>query len=177
MNNKSFYEIEISSSLLKEEINLKLYSFELDQENKIYAFVKVINTSEELNSNWFDLTQVIGTDFLCELTNEFSRWNTYLIFISEETVEQGIRSSIENNKIFVRKIVSDNFNSNGNVIEKLNTMLLGFDIDMSTKKDNNDNLSLSNLSEVIISNSYSRLNKEERLDFILSIVNENKNEN
>ncbi|MEZ9996683.1 ABC-three component system middle component 1 [Vibrio lentus] len=177
MNNNSFYEIEQLPELLQEEAHLKLYAFDLDEENKIYSFVKTISTLHELESSWFDLTQVIGTEFICEQSSDFSRWNTYLIFISKEKVSQDIRSEIENNKIFVRKIISDDGNFNIDVVEKLNVTLLGFDIDTSSTKDVDDSLKLSNISEKIISSRYSKFNKEDKANFISLIINENKNEN
>lgn len=177
MINNSFYEIEQLPELLQEEENLNLYGFDLDEENKIYSFVKTISTHDELESSWLDLTQVIGTEFICEQSSDFSRWNTYLVFISKEKISQDVRSEIENNKIFVRKIISDDGNFNIDVVEKLNVTLLGFDIDTSRKKDVDDSLILSNISEKIISSRYSKFNKEDKAKFISLIINENKHEN
>lgn len=177
MNNNSFYEIENLPELLQEEESLKLYCFDLDTENKIYSFVKTISTHDELQSGWFDLTQLIGTEFICEQSSDFSRWNTYLVFLCKRKITQELRSEIENNKIFVRKIISDGINLNIDVVEKLNVTLLGFDIDTSNEKDSDKILKLSMISQDVISSRYSKLNKEERSDFISLIINENKNEN
>ena len=115
--------------------------------------------------------------FICEQSSDFSRWNTYLVFISKEKISQDVRSEIENNKIFVRKIISDDGNFNIHVVEKLNVILLGFDIDTSRKKDVDDSLILSNISEKIISSRYSKFNKDDKANFISLIINENKHEN
>ncbi|HIF9106660.1 TPA: ABC-three component system middle component 1 [Photobacterium damselae] len=177
MTNNSFYEIEELPELLQEEDNLKLYGFDLDKENRIYSFVKTISTHDELDSSWFDLTQIIGTEFICEQTSDFSRWNTYLVFISKEKISQDVRNEIENNKIFVRKIILDDDKFNSDVVEILNVTLLGFDIDTSRKKDVDESLALSKVSEKIISSRYSKLSKKDKADFITLIINENKNEN
>ncbi|WP_350657662.1 hypothetical protein, partial [Psychrobacter sp. S1-30-MNA-CIBAN-0213] len=55
--------------------------------------------------------------------------------------------------------------------------LLGFDIDTSRKKDVDDSLILSNISEKIISSRYSKFNKDDKANFISLIINENKHEN
>ncbi|MGD1451487.1 ABC-three component system middle component 1 [Vibrio harveyi] len=177
MIDNSFYEIEQLPDLLQEEDNLNLYCFDLDEESKIYSFVKTVSNNNELESCWFDLTQVIGTEFICEQSSDFSRWNTYLVFISKEKASQEIRNEIENNKIFVRKIILDNSDLNFDVVEKLNVTLLGFDIDTSIKKEVDDSLKLSNISEKIISNGYSKFNKEDKEKFISLIINENNHEN
>ncbi|HIF9164790.1 TPA: ABC-three component system middle component 1 [Photobacterium damselae] len=177
MIQNSFHSVQDFPTILKDDNGLNLYSIELDQNNIIYAFVKFISTNEELASSWFDLTQIVGTDFLCDLSSEFSRWNTYFIYVVKESVNQELKSTIEGNKIFVRKLVIDNVESNIDIIKLLNTKLLGFDIDRTEKLDNDEHLSLSDLSKHIISNSYSSLTKDERSSFISTILLGSNNEN
>ncbi|MDD1792243.1 hypothetical protein LRP50_03785 [Enterovibrio sp. ZSDZ42] len=177
MKENSFYSVQEFPSILKDDNGLCLYGFELDKDNIIYAFVKFISTNNELASGWFDLTQIVGTDFLCDLPSEFSRWNTYLIYVVKENVSQELKSTIEGNKIFVRKMIIEKVNDNIDIIKSLNTKLLGFDIDRTKKVDDDEHLSLSDISEKIISKSYSSFTKNERNHFISTILLGNNNEN
>ncbi|MGY5728556.1 ABC-three component system middle component 1 [Vibrio chemaguriensis] len=177
MTQNSFYSVQEFLPILKDDNGLNLYSFELDKDNIIYAFVKFIPTNDELAYSWFDLTQIIGTDFLCDLSSEFSRWNTYLIYAVKENVIQELKSTIEGNKIFVRKLVIEKVDENIDVIKLLNTELLGFDIGRIEKIDDDEHLSLNDISEKIISKSYSSLTRNERNSFISTILLGSNDEN
>lgn len=177
MTQNSFFSVQEFPPILKDDNGLDLYSFELDKHNIIYAFVKFISTNDELASSWFDLTQIVGTEFLCDLDSEFSRWNTYLIYAVKENIIQDLKSAIEGNKIFVRKLVIEQVDENIDVIKLLNTKLLGFDIDRAQKFDNDENLSLSEISEEIISKSYSNFTRNERNSFISTILLGSNDEN
>lgn len=74
----------------------------------IFVSFKTLN---DLNNNWKDFNSQITTDFVINLSEEYSRWNFYIFYLSKETVEKQLKYEIENNKFSSRKIVIENLNS------------------------------------------------------------------
>ncbi len=68
-------------------------------------------TLNDLNKNWKDFNGQITTDFVINLKDEYSRWNFYIFYLSQETVEKQLKYEIENNKFSSRKIIIENVNS------------------------------------------------------------------
>ena len=68
-------------------------------------------TLNDLNKNWKDFNGQITTDFVINLKDEYSRWNFYIFYLSQETIEKQLKYEIENNKFSSRKIIIENVNS------------------------------------------------------------------
>ncbi len=69
------------------------------------------NSLDDLNKNWKDFNSQMTTDFVIHLKEEYSRWNFYIFFFSNDLVPKSLKYEIENNKFSSRKIVLDNFAS------------------------------------------------------------------
>ncbi|MFA7378961.1 MAG: ABC-three component system middle component 1 [Bacteroidia bacterium] len=65
-------------------------------------------TLNDLNKNWKDFNGQISTDFVINLKEEYSRWNFYIFYLSNESIEKQLKYEIENNKFSSRKIVIEN---------------------------------------------------------------------
>lgn len=65
-------------------------------------------TLNDLKKNWKDFNSQITTDFVINLKDEYSRWNFYIFYLSQETLEKQLKYEIENNKFSSRKIVIEN---------------------------------------------------------------------
>lgn len=58
----------------------------------------------DLEQCWKDFNSLITAEYLIKLTDDFSKWNSYIFFITEE-VPKSLKYEIENNKFSTRKIV------------------------------------------------------------------------
>jgi hypothetical protein len=68
-------------------------------------------TLNDLNKNWKDFNGQITTDFVINLKDEYSRWNFYVFYLSQDTVQKQLKYEIENNKFSSRKIVIESVGS------------------------------------------------------------------
>jgi hypothetical protein len=70
-------------------------------------FVK-FNSLDDLNKHWKDFNSKVTTDYIIHLKEEYSRWNFYIFYFSENNVPKTLKYEIENNKFSSRKIVIEN---------------------------------------------------------------------
>ncbi|QQM28189.1 ABC-three component system middle component 1 [Elizabethkingia sp. M8] len=59
---------------------------------------------DHLERQWKELNSLVTGEYLIKLDNEFSKWNSYIFFVTEE-VSKSLKYEIENNKFSTRKIV------------------------------------------------------------------------
>lgn len=98
----------------KEEIYNKITeSFEIKNvsignlifgDNVPVIFVQ-FNDLNDLKKYWKEFNSFITAEYLIKLNNDFSRWNSYIFYITEGTIEKPLKYEIENNKFSTRKIV------------------------------------------------------------------------
>lgn len=117
------------------EVGFQLYKATVlddDQEDAFFsAFVCLVKDENKLDKIWSGISNLIGVDYQSKLNNEFSRWNIYLFFLTEELIGNEVKYKIENDKFFVRKLVLDgmkNINENKDVSKYLNNHILDNDI-------------------------------------------------
>ncbi|HEX7868704.1 MAG TPA: ABC-three component system middle component 1 [Chryseobacterium sp.] len=58
----------------------------------------------DLEKCWKDFNSLITAEYLIKLTDDFSKWNSYIFFITEK-IPKSLKYEIENNKFSTRKIV------------------------------------------------------------------------
>lgn len=63
------------------------------------------NDLNDLEKYWKEFNSFITAEYLINLNNDFSKWNSYIFYITEGTVEKPLKYEIENNKFSTRKIV------------------------------------------------------------------------
>lgn len=59
---------------------------------------------DNLEKHWKEFNSFITAEYLIKLDNDFSKWNSYIFFVTEE-VPKSLKYEIENNKFSTRKIV------------------------------------------------------------------------
>ena len=60
--------------------------------------------AKDLENCWKELNSLVTAEYLIKLSDDFSKWNSYLFFVTEE-VSKSLKYEIENNKFSTRKIV------------------------------------------------------------------------
>lgn len=111
---ESYKELKLEElfNKLKKEFPIKELVFgELQFGGVIPIIFVSFETLYDLNKNWKDFNGQITTDFVIDFKEEYSRWNFYIFYLSNETVEKQLKYEIENNKFSSRKIVIESVNS------------------------------------------------------------------
>lgn len=72
-------------------------------------FIQFKNLND-LEKYWKEFNSFITAEYLIKLKNDFSKWNSYVFYFTESTVEKPLKYEIENNKFSTRKIVIDAIN-------------------------------------------------------------------
>lgn len=107
-----FLKIEINSEL-GASYNNSISHYINSSDWKINVFFHVSN-SEYIKENWLKIGSSISASYQSQLSSkndEFERWNFYIIYISRDEVEKGLKNKIENDKFSSRKIVEDKFSN------------------------------------------------------------------
>jgi hypothetical protein len=88
-------------------------------DNILSVLIKM--NSQNLQSSWKDINNILSEYLEKYLENSFTRWNVYILFVIEDCVSKELQYKIENNTFFARKIVEDNYldELNDQNIEKL----------------------------------------------------------
>lgn len=80
---------------------------------KISVIAGLFESEQLLKENWEDLSSSICSHYQMNLDNDFTKWNTYLIYVCREPIRKELKYQIENDKFSNRKIViercSDDF--------------------------------------------------------------------
>ncbi|MFA0442701.1 ABC-three component system middle component 1 [Vibrio sp. 10N.222.51.C12] len=123
---------------LKGQVDIGLYIKEDVKEQDVFScfFVK-FSSQEQLNNLWMEIVTYIGTEYISQLDNDFSIWNVYVVFSIEGDMDKDTKYLIENNKLFLRKIVleTDHSYSDQEIINYLNSKVLGVDIKVTEHKE------------------------------------------
>lgn len=99
-NNEEIYNIITESFDVKNAIigNLKF------GDNIPVVFIQ-FNDLTDLEKYWKEFNSFISAEYLIKLKKDFSKWNSYIFYITEGIVEKPLKYEIENNKFSTRKIV------------------------------------------------------------------------
>lgn len=73
----------------------------------IFIQFKNLNDLEKL---WREFNSLITAEYLIKLKNDFSKWNSYIFYITDSSVQRPLKYEIENNKFSTRKIVIESIN-------------------------------------------------------------------
>lgn len=76
----------------------------------IVCIVKFKNDSILIN-HWKEFNSYLTAKFIPTVKDDYSRWNFYVFYLSEDTLGKAVKYEIENNKFSSRKIVIENSNS------------------------------------------------------------------
>jgi len=64
-----------------------------------------------LKNQWKELNSYLTAKFIPTIKDDYSKWNFYIFYLSNETVEKQLKYEIENNKFSSRKIIIEKVNS------------------------------------------------------------------
>ena len=67
-----------------------------------------VENEEVLESLWSRINSLVASEYQTKLDDDFSSWNIYLVFFTDQKISNSLKYTIENDTFFVRKIVSDN---------------------------------------------------------------------
>lgn len=87
---------------------------------------------DALAKTWKDFNSYVAAEYMTLIKDEYSKWNFYIFYLSNKTVEKQLKYEIENNKFSSRKIVIENANS---ITEKEINLLI-------SKHITNDNMQI-----------------------------------
>lgn len=80
---------------------------EKEQGYNIYIFQVIVNNQNEIENYYATITASIAVEFQTKLKKAIEKWNIYLIFECEETVDWKIKAKVEQDKYAVRKMIWD----------------------------------------------------------------------
>ena len=130
---------EEGKKLLKNEDNIEWIDkitcwVKKELEYNIYIFQVIVANEEEIIKYYEAITASIAIDFQSVLEKAIERWNIYLIFQCNDSINWQTRLKIEQNKYAVRKMIWDNLREEElNDKEYLRKRLFGFEIKENAK--------------------------------------------
>ena len=71
---------------------------EKEQGYNIYIFQVIVNNQKEIENYYATITASIAVEFQTKLRKAIEKWNIYLIFECEETVDWKIKAKVEQDK-------------------------------------------------------------------------------
>ena len=96
---------------IKESFNINnvIFGNLIFGDNVPVVFIQ-FNDVDDLGKYWKEFNSFISAEYLIKLKNDFSKWNSYIFYITGSTVEKPLKYEIENNKFSTRKIVIESIN-------------------------------------------------------------------
>ncbi|MFT5727716.1 MAG: hypothetical protein ACI8PB_001857 [Desulforhopalus sp.] len=135
------YEIDLSFIPTHEGISNSSYVASFNDASKLTAFCCFVSSDFLLEDKWREVSDCISHDYLTTLISDFEYWNSYLVFICSVDVPKALKYEIENDKLYMRKLVEKKLVSwedatpEKAIIEMLNRRLLLSHIDLSRYKN------------------------------------------
>ncbi len=140
------YDIDLSFIPMHEGISNSSYMTTFNHGSKLTAFCCSVSSDLLLKEKWREVSDCISYDYLTGEISDFEHWNSYLVFICSFDVPKALKYEIENDKLYMRKLVekkpagSDDATSEKSIIEMLNRRLLFSHIDLSGYKNENTSI-------------------------------------
>jgi hypothetical protein len=92
---------------------------EVDYRGVIPVFIAKVKCDETgLGKNWQRLVNYIAFNFQSRITDEFSVWNLYIFFVTNQNIDSALKYKIENDTFSSRKIVVEENASQEEIIEQ-----------------------------------------------------------
>jgi hypothetical protein len=118
------------------EYEFNLYQAIVNEGCFMTAISCCVANESVLEKTWSRINNLIGTEYQTKLLEEYSRWNIYLVFFMTDQVDNALKYAIENDTVFLRKIVCDT-----DIVEPrevglkkyINDHILGKDIALESK--------------------------------------------
>lgn len=138
---------------------------------------------KDLERYWKEFNSLVTAEYLTKLTEEFSKWNSYIFFITEE-LPKSLKYEIENNKFSTRKIVIEmkkpliNDELINNIIsEHIVNDNIKFDVQRKDIGDFSKNEMISSFLEDVIKDNPKKFDEETLEELLTTIETRLENEN
>lgn len=131
-------------------------------------FIQFSNLND-LEKFWKEFNSFMTAEYLIKLKNEFSKWNSYVFYLSESIIEKPLKYEIENNKFSTRKIIVESINTtiDTSILENiLSEHIINDNIEFKVESQEIDTFSKNEAIELALeSTSFNKSNdiKEENL--------------
>ena len=66
---------------------------------------------DKLTKEWKEFSNYLAAEYMTKIKDEYSKWNFYIFYFSNDIVPKSLKYEIENNKFSSRKIVIENCKS------------------------------------------------------------------
>lgn len=132
------------------------------------------NDLNDLEKYWKEFNSFITAEYLIKLKNDFSKWNSYVFYLTESTVKKPLKYEIENNKFSTRKIVIESIDQavDDNTIKSiLSEHIINDNIEFNVENQNIESFSKNAIiNEALKSTSFNKTTsiKEENLLKVLN---------
>lgn len=134
-------DIDLSFLPTHEGITNSSYVIFFNEASRLTVFCCTVSGDPLLRENWRKVSDCISHDYLTAVDSDFEYWNSYLVFICSVEVPIALKYEIENDKLYMRKLVEkkpiswDDATPEKAIIEILNRRLLLSHIDLSGYKN------------------------------------------
>ena len=116
-----FSKAQLPDLLSERDGRYDLSLFVTGDSKRISAFVVCGLMESQLAELWEEINNRVAIDYQAGLSDDFSRWNVYLVFLVSGLISKQLRYTIENDKFALRKLMVF-------VIRLLNDEILGHDL-------------------------------------------------
>lgn len=173
---------EVIGQIQKDHENMKLLHYDKNIPVGISVFVGFYSEAKDLKEDWSQLVSSIATMYQSKLSDDFSKWNTYLIFVCNESISKSLHYEIENDKFASRKLVLHSYQKNSTVdgissfiedkvLHKIS--LVKPDVTLQTHYSSN-----SSIWEIISSSDFDKDDPDDKVEKILARIDKKlKDEN
>jgi hypothetical protein len=97
----------------------------------VHVFLIRFSDDTLLEKKWRRISNAIAVYFQAKLSDEFGKWNTYLLFLTSPAIPRNLKYKIENDTLSSRKIVIDEKFSQPEIIKKY---ILNNDLELASKQ-------------------------------------------
>lgn len=145
----------------------------------IFIHFKDLN---HLKKYWREFNSFITAEYLIKLKNDFSKWNSYVFYITDSSVQRPLKYEIENNKFSTRKIVIESISQDidENLLKNiLSEHIINDNIDYNVKNQDIESFTKDIIiNEALIATSFNKSNtdKEENLLKVLNHLEKTLND-
>lgn len=135
------YDIDLSFIPTHEGICNSSYVTSFNNAFNLTAFCCSVSSDFPLKEKWREVSDCISYDYLTGEISDFEHWNSYLVFICSVDVPKALKYEIENDKLYMRKLVErkpaiwDDATPEKAIIEMLNRRLLLSHVNLSGYKN------------------------------------------
>lgn len=134
---------DISTEIKNKYEITDLQFVKVDKLGGMYILFCSFSDGKEMGVLWDKVTSIIASRVSNLLETDFERWNVYLFFTTNKTIEPAIQYKIENDTFFCRKVVvrlKDRIFSENIISDLIDEYILNYDISLPSMEDTTRNL-------------------------------------